>query len=67
VFTNVFKLDHITNMIAQATVVLKEADPLVARYAKDLTDRIERRHRNLRRDPMLKPPTPATTNTVPAK
>jgi hypothetical protein len=54
-------------MIAQATVVLKEADPLVARYAKDLTDRIERRHRNLRRDPMLKAPTPTTTNAVPAK
>jgi len=67
VFTNVFKLERITNLIAQATEVLKTVDPVIVPRARDLTDRIERRHRNLRRDPMLKPPPEAATNSVPAR
>ena len=66
-FTNVFRLERITNMISQATDVLRAVDPVIVPRAKDLTDRVERRHRNLRRDPMLKPPAPAATNSPPAK
>ena len=67
VFTNVFKLERMTNLIAQAAEALRAVDPVLATRAGDLTDRIERRHRNLRRDPLLKPPPPATTNAAPAE
>jgi hypothetical protein len=66
VFTNVFKLERMTNLIAQAAEVLRDVDPVLATRAGDLTDRIARRHRNLRRDPLLAPPA-ATTNAAPAK
>ncbi len=67
VFTNVFKLERITNLIAQATEVLATADPGIVSRAADLTDRVQRRYRNLRRDPLLKPPPPVATNAVPAQ
>jgi spore coat protein H len=58
VFTNVFKLDRITNTIARLTEVLKKADPDIVNSASDLNYRVERRYRNLRRDQFLNPPPP---------
>ncbi len=63
VFTNVFKLERMTNIIAQLTEVLKQADPHIVRNASDLNYRVEQRYRSLRRDQLLKSP-PATENTT---
>jgi hypothetical protein len=71
VFTNVFQLERITNLIAQATEVLKSVDPNMEAKADELRGNVERRHRNLRRDPFLKPPAPqdqgVATNAAPAQ
>ena len=67
VFTNVFKLERMTNLIAQATEVLKKVDPVIATRASDLTDRVERRYRHVRKDPFLRPPAPPATNAAPAQ
>lgn len=71
VFTNVFKLERMTNTIARLTEVLKEADPDVVNSASDLSYRVERRFRNLRRDQFLHPPPrtaeKASANTTPAQ
>jgi spore coat protein H len=56
VFTNVFKLERMTNIIAQLTEVLRKAEPNITYSASDLKDRVERRYRNLRRDQFLKSP-----------
>jgi spore coat protein CotH len=59
VFTNVFKLERMTNTIAQSTEVLRKVEPDIANSASDLNDRVERRYRSVRRDQLLKLP-PAT-------
>jgi hypothetical protein len=56
VFTNVFKLERMTNIIAQLTEVLRKAEPDITSNANDLKFRVERRYRNLRRDQFLKSP-----------
>jgi hypothetical protein len=71
VFTNVFKLERMTNTIARLTEVLKEADPDIVNSASDLSYQVERRFRNLRRDQFLNPPPPAvekaTAKAAPAQ
>jgi spore coat protein CotH len=56
VFTNVFKLERMTNVIAQLTEVLRKAKPDITSSASDLKERVERRYRNVRRDQFLKSP-----------
>lgn len=56
VFTNVFRLERMTNAIARAVAALKPAQPDIADRAADLESQITRRVRNLRRDELLKPP-----------
>jgi spore coat protein H len=72
VFTNVFRLERITNTIAQVTAVLQKADHTITNSASDLTYRVERRYRSLCRDEFLKPAragqapgTDGTTGTAP--
>jgi spore coat protein CotH len=56
VFTNVFKLEQMTNTIARLTGILQQADTNVVSSASDLSWRIQRRFRELRHDELLKPP-----------
>jgi len=71
IFGNVFSLERMTNTIARLTEVLKKADPDIVNSASDLSYRVERRFRNLRRDQFLNPPPPkvdkATTNAATAQ
>jgi spore coat protein H len=65
IFTNVFKLEQMTNTIAQLTEVLKKADPHIVDSANDLSYQVERRFRSLRRDQFLNPPRPAMEKETP--
>lgn len=56
VFTNVFRLERITNLIARATAVLATVEPDITNRADSLTYQVESRFRVLRRDSLLKPP-----------
>jgi hypothetical protein len=69
VFTNIFKVEWMTNLIAQATEVLQHADAHVASSASDLSYRVERRHKILRREEFLKPSSTerAKTNSIPTQ
>lgn len=58
VFTNVFRLERITNLIARATAVLSAVEPDITNRADTLTYQVESRFRVLRRDSLLKPPPP---------
>ena len=58
VFTNVFRLERITNLIARATAVLATVEPDITNRADSLTYQVESRFRVLRRDSLLKPPPP---------
>jgi spore coat protein H len=64
VFTNVFRLERMTNTIAQLTEVLKQAEPNIVNSASDLADRVERRYRSVRRDQFLKPPSQPAQNSA---
>jgi hypothetical protein len=55
-FTNVFRLETMTNAITQAAGVLRQVDPNIANAADDQAYKVERRHRNVRRDEFIKPP-----------
>lgn len=56
VFTNVFRLDRITNCIARAASALRPVQPDIDQRAQELQGQIASRLRTLRRDPLLKPP-----------
>lgn len=60
VFTNVFRLERMTNLIARATETLVKVEPRMTNWASDLQWSVEKRYREMRRDPFLQPP--ATTN-----
>jgi hypothetical protein len=56
VFTNVLRLDLITNAISRACAAIEPVQPDIRQRAADLEDAIRNRLRVLRRDPLLKPP-----------
>lgn len=58
VFTNVFQLERMTNLIARAVPVLEKADPEILSKANDFEYNVLSRYRNVRRDSFLKPPSP---------
>lgn len=58
VFTNVFTFDRISNLVARASTVLERVRPDMPRIADAYHDQVLSRLRVLRRDPLLKPPTP---------
>lgn len=60
VYTNIFRFDRMTNLIARATAVLRPVEPDIDRRADDLVYQIQSRLRVLRRDALLKPPAPVT-------
>jgi spore coat protein CotH len=55
VFTNVFRLERMTNTIARVTEVLKTVDPEMERRGNWFSDQVESRYRVLRRDEWIKP------------
>jgi len=55
-FTNVFRLEYLTNTISSATTLIRPVDPQTARAAEWFADQVTTRHRVLRRDGLLKPP-----------
>lgn len=56
VFTNVFRLDRMTNAMARACTALQPVQPDIAQRAAELEDQIRNRLRVLRRDALLKSP-----------
>lgn len=54
VFTNVFRIERMTNLITQATEVLSAADRRMTNRAGELKWSVEKRYREVRRDPFLK-------------
>ena len=72
VFTNIFRLERMTNTIARVTEVLRKVDPNIVYRASDFTDAVESRYRALLRDHIIKPPPPpvlvrASANTPSGK
>jgi len=66
VFTNVFQLERMTNLVSRAAEAIKEVYPQISYAASEVQDRIQRRHRTLRRDPILRSPpvtSPESTNS----
>jgi len=61
VFTKVFRLEFMTNAMAQACAAIAPVQPDIHQRAADLEDSVRNRLRILRRDPFLKPPAPATS------
>jgi len=66
VFTNVFRLELMTNALARACVALEPVQPDIRQRAADLEDAVRNRLRILRRDPLLKVPPPAQPAPTPA-
>jgi len=58
VFTNIFRLERMTNLIAQAAEALCKVQPKITNWASDLQWSVEKRYREVRRDPFLRPPAP---------
>ncbi len=58
VFTNVFRLERITNAIARVSAVLTAVEPDFTNRAASLEYQVDSRFRVLRRDGLLKPPSP---------
>lgn len=69
VFTNVFRLERMTNTIAKLTDTLKAVDPEFVRRGNWFSDQVESRYRVLRREEWLKPLAAAAgaTNRAAAK
>jgi hypothetical protein len=65
VFTNVFQLERMTNLIARATEALCEVRPRATNWANDLQWSVQKRYREVRRDPFLKPPAPVVMSNTP--
>lgn len=61
VFTNIFRIERMTNLIAQASEVLCKVEPKLTNWVSDLKWSVDQRYRNVRRDPFLKPREPAKT------
>ncbi len=55
-FTNVFRLERMTNAIARVTEVLLPYDPDIAQRTSWLRQRVQMRHRRVARDELLKTP-----------
>lgn len=69
VFTNVFRLERMTNTIAKLTDTLKTVDAEMVRRGNWFSDQVESRYRVLRREEWLKPlvATGGATNRAAAK
>ncbi|MBK9139849.1 MAG: CotH kinase family protein [Verrucomicrobia bacterium] len=61
VYTNIFRWERMTNLIASAVEVLRPVQPDMDQRADELVYRIQSRLRVLRRDPLLKPAVAVTT------
>lgn len=59
-FTNLFALDRITNLVERAAAVLAPVVSDMPMRAVSFTDQVTWRLRALRRDPLLQPPAPVT-------
>lgn len=67
-YTNLFTMARITNLVDRAAVALTPVVPDMAMRASSFTDQVTWRLRALRRDPLLQPPPPAaqTASSGPA-
>ena len=64
IYTNIFRFERITNLMARACAAIKPYQPDIEQRAGDLEDRIRSRFRYLRRDDLLRAPPPPVTNLV---
>jgi spore coat protein H len=65
VFTNIFRLERMTNLISQATELLCKVKPKMTNWANDLNWSVQKRYRDVQRDSFLQPSPPVVTTNSP--